>query len=170
MITDIARMWLTRSARPFVFQNEYDQQLSYSDCTGLGLYVHIPFCRSICGFCPYCKVRYSLKLCDRYIDALLQEIHLAAKGHAGRKKATSLYFGGGTPALAADRLREIIDAIEEHFIITEGIGVELHPDNVSPPVLRALKDAGVTKISIGIQSFQKKFQGILGRADVDAAA
>ena len=74
MITDIARMWLTRSARPFVFQNEYDQQLSYSDCTGLGLYVHIPFCRSICGFCPYCKVRYSLKLCDRYIDALLQEI------------------------------------------------------------------------------------------------
>ena len=170
MITDIARMWLTRSARPFVFQNEYDQKLSYSDCTGLGLYVHIPFCQSICGFCPYCKVRYSLELCDRYIDALLQEIHLAARGHAGRKKATSLYFGGGTPALAADRLREIIDAIQEHFIITEGIGVELHPDNVSPPVLRALKDAGVTKISIGIQSFQKKFQGILGRADVDAAA
>ena len=69
----------------------------------------------------------------------------------------------------ADRLKEIIDALQEHFIITEGIGVELHPDNVTPSVLRILKNAGVTKISIGIQSFQEKFQSILGREQVDVA-
>lgn len=163
-------MWLTRSTKPFLFTNEYDQQLPYSDCDNLGLYVHIPFCKSICNFCPYCKVIYSKELCDRYIDALLREIHIVGSQHIGKKEATSLYFGGGTPALAADRLKEIIDAIQEHFIITEGIGVELHPDNVSPSVLRTLKDAGVTKISVGIQSFQKKFQNLLGRTTVGISA
>lgn len=169
-ITNLTRMWLTRSTKPFIFKNEYDRQLSFSCCDNLGLYVHIPFCKSICNFCPYCKVRYSKELCDRYIDALLREIHLVGSQHSGKKTATSLYFGGGTPALAAERLGEIIDAIQEHFIITEGIGVELHPDNVVPSVLHSLKDAGVTKISIGIQSFRKKFQNVLGRSSVDVSA
>lgn len=160
-------MWLTRSMKPFIFKSEYDQQLPFSECDNLGLYVHIPFCKSICNFCPYCKVRYLEEVYDRYIDALIQEIHLVGSQHIGKKKTTSLYFGGGTPALAADRLKEIISAIREHYVLTEGIGIELHPDNVVPSVLRILKEAGVTKISIGIQSFQKKFQTVLGRKTVD---
>ena len=60
--------------------------------------------------------------------------------------------------------------MEEHFHITDGIGIELHPDNVTPSLLQTLKDAGVTRISIGIQSFQKKFQTVLGRKSVDHAA
>ena len=76
IITDLTRMWLTRSAKPFLFQNEYDQQLPFSQCEGLGLYVHIPFCRELCGFCPYCKVQYDRAVCDRYLDRLIQEIHL----------------------------------------------------------------------------------------------
>lgn len=170
IITSLTRMWLTRSPKPFIFKNEYDRQLPFSDCGQLGLYVHIPFCKSICNFCPYCKVKYSEKLCNRYIDALLREIHLVGGRHNGRKITTSLYFGGGTPALAADRLKEMIDAIEDHFIITEGVGVELHPEDVNPAVLQTLQEAGVTKISIGIQSFRKKFQHILGRAEVDISA
>lgn len=109
-------------------------------------------------------------MCDRYIDALLREIHLVGNQYIGKKTTTSLYFGGGTPALAVDRLGEIIDAVKEHFIITEGIGAELHPDDVTSSVLQTLKDAKVTKISIGIQSFQTRFQSILGRTNVNAAA
>lgn len=165
--TDLTRMWLTRSVKPFTFRNEYDQVLPYEDCQGLGLYVHIPFCRQICRFCPYCKEPYSRELCERYLDALLREIHLVGGQFPGKKEATSLYFGGGTPALAADRLKEVIDALKEHFTITQGIGVELHPDNVTAPVLQTLREAGVTKLSIGIQSFQPKYQHILGRAPVD---
>lgn len=168
-ITNLTRMWLTRSAKPFIFKNEYDQQLPFSDCDNLGLYIHIPFCKSICNFCPYCKVIYTKEKCDQYINALLQEIHLVGSQHSGRKQVTSLYFGGGTPALVADRMNEIIKAINEHYMITEGIGVELHPDNVTPSILHTLKHAGVTKISIGIQSFQKKFQNILGRHDINMA-
>lgn len=170
IVTDLTRSWLTRSFKPFTFKNEYDQVLPYSGCENLGLYIHIPFCKSICNFCPYCKVRYEKTLCDRYIDALLREIHMVGSQYPGRKKVTSLYFGGGTPALAAERLKEIIDACQTHFEITEGVGVELHPDNVTVPTLRLLRDAGVTKISIGIQSFQGKYQHILGRKAVDASA
>lgn len=170
VITNITRAWLTRSFRPFTFTNEYDPILSYQDCENLGLYIHIPFCKSICNFCPYCKVRYDETLCNRYIDALLQEIHMVGRQQEGRKTVTSLYFGGGTPALAADRLKEIIDTCKEYFEITEGIGLELHPDNVTVETLQKLKSAGITKISIGIQSFLKKYQSVLGRKMVDRKA
>ncbi len=170
IITDLTRMWLTRSMKPFTFTNEYDEKLPYADCQGLGLYVHIPFCRKVCAFCPYCKVVYEKEKCDRYIDALLQEIRMVGEQYGEKKQVTSLYFGGGTPALAADRLQEIIETIEKYFYITEGIGLELHPDNVTIPTLQKLKDAGVTKISIGIQSFQEKYQTILGREKVDISA
>lgn len=168
IVTDATRIWLTRSFKPFTFKNEYDNILPFEDCDELGLYVHIPFCQSVCTFCPYCKEIYSKEKCDKYIDYLIREIHAVGSRASGKKKITSLYFGGGTPALAADRLKEIITAINEHFIITQGIGVELHPDNVNEKTLLLLKEAGVNKISIGIQSFQKKFLGVLGRNCVSA--
>ena len=166
--TTLTRAWLTRSFKPFLFKNEYDDFLPFVECENLGLYVHIPFCKSICTFCPYCKTVYNKELCDRYIDALIREIHKVGGQYKGKKETTSLYFGGGTPALIADRIGEIIEAIQEHFTVTEGIGVELHPDNVNVETLQRLKDAGVTKLSIGIQSFQEKYQNILGRKKVDA--
>ncbi len=169
-ITSLTRMWLTRTTKPFTFTNEYDSILPFAECENLGLYIHIPFCKSICNFCPYCKVQYCAELCDKYIDFLIQEIHLVGSQNKERKKVTSLYFGGGTPALAANRIKEIIDALNEHFIITEGIGLELHPDNVNVDVLQTLKNAGVTKISIGIQSFCDKYQKILGRKTIDTSA
>lgn len=163
ILTNATRMWLTRSVTPFIFTDRPDRQLFYEECENLGLYIHIPFCRSICNFCPYCKTVYAEETCSRYVDALLQEIHMTGQMLTARKRVTSLYFGGGTPALAADRMKEIIEVIGQYYIITEGIGVELHPDNVTTPLLETLRDAGVTKISIGIQTFQEKFSSILGR-------
>ena len=169
-ITSLTRMWLTRTVKPFTFKNKYDRILPFMECKNLGLYVHIPFCKSICDFCPYCKVRYSAALCDKYIDALIKEIHIVGGQNTEKKTVTSLYFGGGTPALAATRIKEIVDALNEYFIITDGIGLELHPDNVNVETLQILKDAGVTKISIGIQSFCDKYQKILGRKKINTSA
>ena len=169
-ITNLTRMWLTRSTKPFIFKNEYDQFLPFQECHNLGLYIHIPFCKSICNFCPYCKVIYNKEQCDEYIKALIKEIHMVGSQYEGKKEVTSLYFGGGTPALAASYLKDIITAVNEHFIITEGIGLELHPDNVNEETLLMLKEAGITKISIGIQSFQNKYQSILGRKTVNPEA
>ena len=71
--------------------------------------------------------------------------------------------------MVADRIGEIIEEINEYFMVTEGVGVELHPDNVTVETLGKLKAACVTKISIGIQSFSEKFQTVLGRKPVDPA-
>lgn len=162
----LVRSYLTRSLKPFEFKNEYDETLKYGSCESLGLYVHIPFCTQICSFCPYCKELYDREKADRYIDALIKEIRLVGK-KGMKKKATSLYFGGGTPALVADRIGEIISVISEYFVITDGIGAELHPENVTPEILGTLKAAGITKISIGIQSFGDKFLSVLGRKRFD---
>lgn len=163
-ITSLTRMWLTRTTKPFTFLPEFDDRLPYDNCDKLGLYVHIPFCRQLCSFCPYCKVLYREATLEHYVNHLIQEIHLVGGTYTGRKQVTSLYFGGGTPALAVDYLPRILAALEEHFEITGGIGVELHPDNVTIPLLQKLKSAGVTKLSIGIQSFQEKHRKTLGRS------
>lgn len=170
LITNLTRSWLTRSTKPFTFRSEYDSVLDYGGCESLGLYVHIPFCKSICSFCPYCKTIYSEEKMNAYIDALLKEIRMVGESFDGKKRCTSLYFGGGTPALAADRIGGIITELQKHFEITDGIGLELHPDNVTVPVLQKLKAAGVTRISIGIQSFCEKYRSILGRKSVDIGA
>lgn len=170
MLTTLTRMWLTRSLKPFIFTNKNDRSLNYENTGALGIYVHIPFCRQICSFCPYCKELYNAEKLDRYIEHLIREIRLVTRGQKRKKTVTSVYFGGGTPALAADRIGGIIDELKEHFTITEGIGVELHPDNVRRDILLKLKSAGVTKISIGIQSFGEKFSKILGRKCPDIKA
>ena len=170
-LSKLARMWLTRTTKRFTFTNDYDEKLNFLECDNLGLYVHIPFCKKICNFCPYCKTAFEEQKAEKYVTALLKEIRMVGergKAETGEKKrTTSLYFGGGTPALLAHRLKEIISVLEEYFVITEGVGVELHPDNVTEEILQTLKDAGVTKISIGVQSFQEKYQNILGRKPVD---
>ncbi len=166
-ITTATRMWLLRSRKGFEFTSRYDERLEYEDCEELGLYVHIPFCRRICSFCPYCKVLFDKELCDSYVDSLLEEIHMVGRMARQRKKVTSLYFGGGSPALALHRLPEIMGTLGLYFEITQGVGLELHPQDVQETTLRALREAGVTKISIGIQSFQDKFLSVLGRKTFD---
>ncbi len=168
LLTTLTRMWLTRTPSPFTFKNEYDKKLDFERLEGLGLYVHIPFCKQLCSFCPYCKVLYDSKVCDGYVDRLIREIHMVGGQLSEKKHVTSLYFGGGTPALAAGRIGEIVAAAKEHFVITEGVGLELHPDNVTVETLSILRTAGVSKISIGIQSFGDKYLDILGRKNFDA--
>ncbi|NLN07253.1 MAG: radical SAM protein [Firmicutes bacterium] len=168
VLTTVTRAWLTRSFKPFHFTNTYDNTLDYRETKKLGLYVHIPFCRSLCDFCPYCKFLYDENLAKSYIEALLKEIELVGKtAGAEKKKVTSLYFGGGTPALLAPEIKRIMEQLNRYFSITEGVGIELHPYDVTEEKLSVLKDAGVTKISIGVQSFQAEYLQLLGRGNFD---
>jgi len=155
IFTAAARSWLVRSLKPFRFTNDFDNELNYKDIESLGLYVHIPFCRKLCEFCPYCKQLYNRKIASEYVNALLQEIRVVCKGQDRKKNVTSLYFGGGSPALLANDLGHIIAELQKYFNIIDGIGVELHPDDVTVEILQKLKTAGVTRISIGIQSFDE---------------
>ncbi len=165
--TTATRIWLTKSKKPFTFTNDYDKVLDFAHAERLGLYIHIPFCRSICSFCPYCKEKYNESRCNAYVDALISEITRVGASNGDKKQVTSLYFGGGSPALALPRLGEILAVVHQFFTITEGIGLELHPAEVTIANLTALKQVGITKISIGVQSFQDAFLDMLGRDAFD---
>jgi oxygen-independent coproporphyrinogen-3 oxidase len=165
ILTAVTRSWLTRSTKLFRFTDDNCENLNYTDETNLGLYVHIPFCRLLCEFCPYCKTLYQKELVKRYIESLLLEIDAIGKMNGKTKKqVTSLYFGGGTPSLIYDDIYKIIQRLEQYFVITEGIGLELHPADVTVEKLDSLKSSGVTKISIGVQSFQPHYLELLGRS------
>jgi oxygen-independent coproporphyrinogen-3 oxidase len=163
LLPSILRIFLTRSFKPFIFRKKYSDHLSYQDLENLGLYVHIPFCNTICDFCPYFKVKYDETLAQKYINVLLKEIDLVCSRQKEKKTVTSLYFGGGTPALVLFDLQKIISKLEEYFFIKDGIGVELHPDDICENTLNVLKTAGINMISIGIQSFDRECLDTLGR-------
>ena len=127
--------------------------------------MHIPFCKTICSFCPYSKQIFDKNLASKYKDALLKEIDLVTMYDNKKKTTTSLYFGGGTPSLMIDSLKEIIDKLKEKFEILEGVGVELHPDDITSEILTKLEYAGVTMISLGIQSFNKVVLNNIGRKE-----
>ena len=165
--TSVLRIVLTRSLKPFVFTNQFSETLAFETESNLGLYVHIPFCRSICSFCPYCKVTYNQTLSGEYKKALLKEIDLVCAKMKEKKQVTSLYFGGGTPALMIDDLGDITEKLKKYFMITDGIGIELHPDDVLESNLEKLKNAGVTMVSLGLQSFDSSCLQMIGRKEND---
>ena len=163
MITSLLRVLLTRSFKPFIFTNEYCKNIHFQNEKDIGLYVHIPFCRTICSFCPYCKVIYDDNVAKQYKTALLKEIAMIGSTLQNKKDITSLYFGGGTPALMIKDLKDIISTLKNYFIIHKGIGVELHPEDITKENLLLLKNIGVTMVSLGIQSFNKNCLEKIGR-------
>jgi menaquinone C8-methyltransferase len=167
LIPSLLRIMLTRSFQPFTFRGEQQIELEFATIEDLGLYLHIPFCHSLCSFCPYNKVIYDEQLAEQYKAALLKEIDLVGSQLKMKKPVTSLYIGGGTPALMAGSLKEIIDCIRKYFILEHGIAVELHPDDLTPRIIALLQEAGVTMISVGIQSFNRQCLAALGRAEND---
>ncbi len=116
----------------------------------LGAYVHIPFCRRICPFCPYNKVVPAGDEPQRYFAALQREIAChRSSGIAGDRGFTSLYIGGGTPTLYPEHLAEVIAAVP----VSGERAVEVLPTHANPAGLAQLRSIGVTAVSIGAQSF-----------------
>lgn len=126
--------------------------------TPLGLYIHIPFCLERCQYCYY--VSYADKSgeqIDAYLDALTTELSIygALPALAGRR-AAFVYFGGGTPSLlSAERLQALMDVVQSSFAWTgvAEVTFECAPKTVSKRKLRVLRNAGVTRISLGVQQF-----------------
>lgn len=150
MLTDVLRRVVLKKNDKFLFRN-MDIELP-KDLKSVGLYVHIPFCRSICSFCPYNKDSYDKNKARLYIEALKGEI-LTYSYILKDISVESLYFGGGTPTLVSDELYEVIGLIKQRFNINGDVGIEVHPNEASVNKLKVLKEAGVNMISLGVQSF-----------------
>jgi oxygen-independent coproporphyrinogen-3 oxidase len=137
--------------------------------TPLGLYVHIPFCRKRCHFC-YFKV-YTDKDSQEiraYLDALLSELTLyAGKPFVGGRKPRFIYFGGGTPSyLSVDQLRFLTDGMKRllPWDAVEEVTFECEPGTLTDHKLAALRELGVTRLSLGIEHFDDHILEINGRA------
>jgi len=167
LTTTLFRLLLARSPRPFRFTDRPPRRLDL-DVPNLGVYVHIPFCTTLCAFCPYFKVRYDPALAAAYAEALLREIALVGELLDEPREIVSIYFGGGTPTLMADDLPKIMEALGRHFLLRGNVGLEVHPRDIDDDLPGKLKDAGIDMVSIGIQSFGNESLRALGRAPIDA--
>ncbi|MEA2015429.1 MAG: radical SAM protein [Actinomycetota bacterium] len=160
---------MARSIKPFIFNRPYNGKLDLS-IKNTGLYFHIPFCKMLCPFCPYYKVKYDRELMKEFIHSLKREIKLIASLTESKKEIESIYFGGGTPALAIDYIPEIINLTKDLFKLRGDMGIELHPRDVNRELLGRLKNCGFNMISIGIQSFHDTSLSELERERIDNKA
>jgi oxygen-independent coproporphyrinogen-3 oxidase len=123
----------------------------------LGLYVHVPFCSAICNYCNFNRGLFDAELKSRYVNALVTEIQSAARNpqSAILPAADTIYFGGGTPSLLEPaEIAQIIAACGSSFEVAADceITMEANPETVSEARLAAFREAGVNRLSFGVQS------------------
>ena len=132
----------------------------------LSIYVHIPFCRTRCGYCDFNTYAGYDHLKESYVDAVVKEISLVSKKIGNNELVHTIYFGGGTPnLLLARQLEKIINAIRENFHCTSRmeISTEANPTCLTGEYLKSLADIGINRLSLGMQSASDNDLRILGR-------
>lgn len=151
-----------------------------------GLYIHIPFCRKACSYCDF-HFSVNLEKKKQMVDAICKEVALRRdylplpgtadmltrhsglrrSGTESQNKLTSIYFGGGTPSvLSVEELNQILYTIKEHFDIAANaeITFELNPEDAEPAYLKAIREAGINRLSMGLQSFSDEELEWMNRA------
>ena len=130
-----------------------------------GIYIHIPFCKSKCGYCGFYSLP-SMKLKDRFLEALRAEIVERKNYLFPESFINTVYFGGGTPSLLSiEEIKALLRLIDDTYLINPEaeITLEANPDTLSLDYLQALRHIGINRLSIGIQSFFDNDLQYLGR-------
>ena len=140
--------------------------LSRKNKTPLGIYIHVPFCRSKCEYCDFYSVTTKEDgLMDAYLEAICAHIKESGTLAPGYKVDT-IYFGGGTPSFfGADGMATILTTVRKSFDVTEDaeITFEANPDSVSDKLLRRLRGEGFNRVSLGIQCDDDEVLKKIGR-------
>lgn len=129
-----------------------------------GIYIHIPFCKSKCAYCNFFSLASESKIND-YVEALKKEIVLR-KNYLGGEIVKTIYFGGGTPSLlSVENIEEILELLNKNYEIISSpeITLEINPDTIDREKMSSLKQIGVNRMSVGIQSFDDEDLRYLGR-------
>ena len=147
---------------PYQFQNPE------SNAPTMGIYIHIPFCVKKCDYCDFYSHAPRAGEQERYQRALLRQIRQDSPMAAGRTVDT-IYFGGGTPSLLSPaQIARILQTINATQAIE--VTLEANPGDLTPDYLRAIREAGVNRLSIGIQSFDDEVLRLIGRRHTAAEA
>ena len=129
-----------------------------------GIYLHIPFCKSKCAYCNFFSLVTEKKM-DDYVSALKKEI-INRKSYLGDDVVKTIYFGGGTPSLLPIKyVEEILELLHENYNIISNpeVTLEINPDTIDKDKMMSLKQLGVNRMSVGIQSFNDDDLRYLGR-------
>jgi oxygen-independent coproporphyrinogen-3 oxidase len=125
----------------------------------LGVYVHLPFCAYLCPYCDFAKWPLRVSSANRYLEALESEI-----AHARSAQAATLYLGGGTPnAYDSETVARLVERLAERFGADAERSIEINPELVREGDLQRYRRAGITRISMGVQSFEPDEILTLGR-------
>ncbi|MEO5617141.1 MAG: radical SAM family heme chaperone HemW [Candidatus Eisenbacteria bacterium] len=141
--------------------------------SGPGVYVHVPFCAARCGYCDFASGSLSAAAVERYLTGIERELERRAPGASGTV-FRSVFFGGGTPsALSSRHFRRLWSALRAHLSLASGaeITLEVNPESASDARISGWLDAGVNRLSFGVQSFHDDELARLGRLhDAERAA
>lgn len=160
LITRAIRRRLVGPGQDFSFQAA--RNMDPEPVKKTGLYIHIPFCKNLCPYCPYNKISYDQKLSGPYVQALLEEVEQYSK-RMGRMEISSIYIGGGTPTNLTDELGIVLKRIRERFHVNGEICIETNPEDLDQEKIDQLLQYGVSLISLGGQSFDHRHLKLLGR-------
>ena len=128
-------------------------------------YLHIPFCEHICFYCDFNKVFLEGQPVDEYVDALIKEMHLSKQLHP-KEEISTFYIGGGTPTTLNERqLEKLLNGIRSTYSLPNGaeFTMEANPESVSFEKLKIMRDYGVNRLSMGVQSFNNDILKKIGR-------
>ncbi|MBT8080117.1 MAG: oxygen-independent coproporphyrinogen III oxidase [Gammaproteobacteria bacterium] len=148
---------------------EYATALAAADGRALSLYLHVPFCATICFYCACNKINTAnSRRADAYVQRLIHEMELQSKMIEGTQTVEQLHFGGGTPTfLSDDQFSRIFDALDTHFLLGSGnardFSVEIDPRNVAAERIEHLTGLGINRLSIGVQDFDPDVQKAVNR-------
>lgn len=130
----------------------------------LGIYVHVPFCRTRCRYCDFYRVGENRARMDRFLDGLAREIDGGRAWHG--RRVDTVFFGGGTPSLLEpEEIGAALARLARRFALGAGVevSVEGNPSDLTRARLEGLRAAGVNRLSIGAQSFVDRELALLGR-------
>ncbi len=159
-IKKAARSCFVGSEQKFMFEKA--RSIDFPTVKNVGLYIQIPFCKDLCPYCPYNRIKYDKQLAKEFLRAILVEIEKYNKLF-GRLNVSSVYIGGGTPTNLIDELGVILGAIRDKFRVHGNICIETTPSDIDKSIVNKMKTYGISQVSIGVQSFQDKFLKTIGR-------
>jgi oxygen-independent coproporphyrinogen III oxidase len=128
-----------------------------------GIYIHIPFCKKLCSYCDFYHIITQAEN-RSYVDTLIKEASIRRE-YLGNEKVSTIYIGGGTPSVLSPEEIETILDIRKLFKVDENceITIELNPDDIDRDYLQGLKDMGVNRVSLGIQSWRDSDLKLMNR-------
>ena len=131
-----------------------------------GMYIHIPFCHQICHYCDFNKVFFKNQPVDEYIESMGQELAIMRQEGISFKEVETVFLGGGTPtSLSEKQLERLLEIIHEYVDVSslKEFSTEANPDELTYGKLIVLKNGGVDRLSIGVQSFDADLLTKIGR-------